>query len=47
MWRLVLNGVATYSEIENQWDIELVFQANQVLSYQQKIEAEMQRRAEA
>ena len=38
MWGLVLANVATFTEMENHWDICRVYEANMVLQYKNKLE---------
>jgi len=47
MWRLVLAGVATFTEMEQNWDITLVFEANLVLNYKLACEDIAQQQMEA
>ena len=42
-----MNNMATYTEIEESWNIHLVYEANMVLSYKMKLDEYNQKKAEA
>jgi hypothetical protein len=45
IWRLVMENVATLSELETTWSLDDVMRANAVLSMQKTIESTMLKKA--